>query len=325
MSINSFIPTVRALFAVAASLGLTILPAVAQEFPSKVVSIVVPMSAGGQADILARSLAQEMGKYLHQGVVVVNRDGAAGTLGVAAVKNAAPDGYTIGFGTQGPFTIQPQLRKSMQYEVDDFEFVCETNIGVLIVAVSPKSPFGSLKELIEAARRAPGTITLGSVGVGSGPHLIGEAIALESGVKFNHIPFRSIGDLNVQLIGGGIDLTVTTPALLASYKNVRALAVSGSAKLPSHPEVPLLKDLGYKRASVPGFMGVYAPKGIPAPASARLRQACAAASRSEPFITVSERLASPVHYAEGSVYGQSIRQDKNAMADLVRSLMIKPE
>lgn len=321
---NTFTSAIGTLFVFAVGAG-TVAPASAQEFPAKPVSVVVPMSPGGQADVVARNLAEQMGKHLQQSFIVVNRDGAAGTLGVAAVKNAAPDGYTIGFGTQGPFTIQPQLRKSMQYGVNDFEFICQTNVSVLIIAVSPKSPYGSLKELIDAARKAPGTVTLGSVGVGSGPHLIGEAIAQEAGVKFNHIPFRSIGDLNTQLIAGGIDVTVTTPALLESFKVVRALAVAGNHKLAAHPEVPLLKDLGYKRGSVAGFMGLYAPKGIPAPASARLRQACAAASRSESFIALSERLASPAQYAESNAYSQSIRQDMNAMGELIRSLAIKPE
>jgi tripartite-type tricarboxylate transporter receptor subunit TctC len=296
-----------------------------QEFPSRPVTIIVPMSAGGQADILGRTLAEQMGRTLQQSVVVLNRDGAAGTVGVGAVKNAPPDGHTIGFGSQGPFSVQPQLRKSLPYSLEDFEFICQTNTLVLVLATSPKSPFTSLKELVDAARKAPGTVTMGSIGVGSGPHLIGEGIASEAGVKFNHIPFRSIGDLNTQLIAGGIDATVTTPALLASQKTVRALAVSGDHRLPSHPEVPLLKELGYRRGAVPGFLGVYAPKGIPPAALARLRQACSVAVQSEAFVTASERLNSPAQHADGGAYAQSVREDRKTMGDLIQALGIQPE
>ncbi|MDQ6680342.1 MAG: tripartite tricarboxylate transporter substrate binding protein, partial [Pseudomonadota bacterium] len=195
-------------------------------YPSKPVTIVVPQSAGSQADLLVRVLAEQLGSSLHQHFIVNNREGAAGTIGVAAVKQARPDGYTLGYGAQGAFTIQPNLRKSMPYDVNDFEFICQSNTITLVVAVGPQSPFKSLSELIEAARKSPGTITLGSVGIGSGPHLVGESIALEAGVKFNHIPFKSIGDLNTQLIAGSIDFTVTTPTLLVTFqkRNVRALA-----------------------------------------------------------------------------------------------------
>lgn len=297
----------------------------AQEYPARAVNLVVPQSAGGQADILARVLAEQMSKLLNQPVTVLNRDGAAGTIGVTAVKEAAADGYTIGFGTQGPFTIQPQLRKALRYAVDDFEFLCQTNTSVLVVVVGPNSSYLSLKELLDAARKAPGTITMGSIGVGSGPHLVGEAIAQKAEVKFNHIPFRSIPDLNAQLIGGGIDVMVTTPTLLETYKTVRPLAVAAAQRLPSHPDVPLLSQLGFVRGTVPGFMGVYGPKGLQTGVSTRLRQACDAAAHAPNFVATSDRLGSPAQYADNTAYSQKITQDLSAMTELMRALAIKPE
>jgi tripartite-type tricarboxylate transporter receptor subunit TctC len=312
----------------AAALALTVgalsagVASAQEAYPAKPVTLVVPQSAGGPVDVLARSFADQLGKLLRQTIIVSNRDGAAGTIGVEAVKQAAPDGYTLGYGTQGPFTIQPNLRKVMRYTTDDFEFVCQTNDLVPIVVVSLKSPYRSLKELIDAARKAPGTITLGSVGIGSGPHIIGEGLALDAGVQFNHIPFRSFGDLNTQLIAGAIDFTVTSPT---PRNDVRPLAATGGKRLSTHPDLPLLKELGYKRGALPGLIGLYAPKGTAPAALARLRQACSAAVNSEPFKAASESIAAVRQFADSPQYTENVKQDMRSMTELMQALAVKPE
>ncbi|CAN5401358.1 tripartite tricarboxylate transporter substrate binding protein [soil metagenome] len=294
-------------------------------YPSRPINVIVPISAGAQADLLARVLAEQMGQALRQAFVISNRDGAAGTIGVETVKQSVPDGYTLGFGSQGPFTVQPNLRKSLRYSADDFEFICQSNAIILIVAVGPSSPYRSLQELLDAARKAPGTVTLGSVGIGSGPHIFGESIGLEAGVKFNHIPFRSNGDLNTQLIAGNVDFTVTTPALLNVRKDIRALAVTGSTRLANHPDIPLLAELGYKRSSIPGFIGLYAPRRVPAVALDRLREACPIAVKSAQFKAASDSTSSPVQYADSDEYRRNVMQDMRFMADLIPQLGLKPE
>ncbi|MEO7241843.1 MAG: tripartite tricarboxylate transporter substrate binding protein [Variovorax sp.] len=312
--------------AISSLIGLCADAADAQStYPSRPVTLVLTQGPGSQADLLARVLAEQMGKSLQQTFIIDNRAGASGTIGVSAVKRAAPDGYTLGYGSQGAFSIQPHLHKSMPYDVADFDFVCQTNIINLVVVAGPKSPFHSMKELVDAARNAPDTITLGSVGVGSGPHLIGEAIALEAGVKFNHIPFSKIGDLNTQLMAGNIDFTVTTPTLIAGNKAVRPLAAIASQKLTSNPDVPLLQDLGFKRTPLPGFIGMYAPKGIPAEALTRLSQTCADAVKSDAYRTASEGTSSPVQYADPAQYALTVKQDVGQMGELIRALGIKPE
>jgi tripartite-type tricarboxylate transporter receptor subunit TctC len=321
------IPSLRcaaALFTAA----MTLVPSLAHAqapYPAKPVQLVVPFATGSQVDLLVRTLSEQLSKTLNQPFVVVNRDGAGGILAVASVAQAAPDGYTLGYGTQGPFTIQPLLRKDLRYKIDDFDFVCQTNTGSLVVAVGPKSPYKSLKELIEAARKAPGTLSYASVGVGTGPHLVAEAISLESGVRFTHVPYRSVADMTAQFVNGTVDFIVTTPILLTSRKDVRGLAIAGPHRLTAPADVPTLAELDFKRSAVPAYLGMYAPKGIPASAIAALRGVCPTAANNEAFRKASDSIATPVDYADGNTYTRNVLQDQRNMSDLIGTLGIKPE
>ena len=298
----------------------------AQEaYPTRPVTIIIPFTAGSQPDILARALAEHFTKALGQSFVILNRDGAAGVIGVEALSQSKPDGYTLGYGPQGQFTIQPNLRKNLKYKLEDFEFICQSNTGSFAVVAGPTSPYNSLAELIEAARKSPGKISFASAGHATGPHLIGESLALEAGVKFNHIPFRNVGDMYTQVLGGQIDFAVTTPIFLTSRKDAKGFAVVADRRLPSNPNVPLLKELGFKRSTLPGYIGLYAPKGLPPAVSAALRKTCPAAVDSEAFKQASEKTATPLLYADEPEYTAIIVGDARYMAELLNALGIKPE
>ncbi len=298
----------------------------AQEtYPARPVTVIVPFTAGSQPDILARALSEQLSKSLGQPFVILNRDGAAGVIGVEALAQSKPDGYTLGFGPQGQFTIQPNLRKSIKYKLDDFEFLCQTNGGALVVVAGPNSPFNSLADIVEAARKAPGKISFASAGHATGPHLIAEAIALEAGVKFNHIPFRNVGDMYVQVLGGQIDFAVTSPVFLTSRKDAKGFALVAEKRLAAVPNMPLIKELGYKRSSISGFLGLYAPKGIPAAASAALRKVCPAAADSEAFKQASEKTATPLTFADSPEYTANLVGDSRFMIELMNAIGIKPE
>jgi tripartite-type tricarboxylate transporter receptor subunit TctC len=324
MHSSRYLPSLRAI--AVACLGLAAGMAGAQDaYPNKIVTIVVNQSPSAPADALGRTLAEQLGRALGQPFVIANRDGAGGTIGVDAVKQAKADGYTLGYGTQGAFSIQPHLRKAMRYKADDFEFVCQTSSFVTVLAVGTKSRYRSMQDVIEAARKAPGTISIGSMGVGSTPHLIGEALANDAQVKFNHIPYRNPGDLVTQLIAGDIDLTVLSPVTIANNKDIRPVAILANHKLAVLPDVPLLKDLGFKGGEVPIFVGLYAPKATPAPALAKLRQACATAVESEAFKKISDTLGVQREYADMPAYTENIRRDIRSMNALIPELGIKPE
>lgn len=300
----------------------------AQEaFPSRPITIVVPLSAGSQIDILGRALADAIGRASNQPVVVQNREGAATTIGVEAVARAKADGYTIGFGPDGAFTVQPSLNAALPYKADDFEFICQTNSAMFLFLVGPQSPYKTMAGLIEAARKAPGKLNFGTAGVATSMHLLAESVAQEAGVKFNHVPFRNIGDLVVQTLNGTLDFTVSVPNMLNanSVKGMRALSVSGDGRVPNLPVLPLLRDLGFKQAAPASVIGMYAPKGLPADAQAWLRNACMRAAESPGFTATSAKTLTAVEIADGATYGRAIAQGNRAAADLLKKIELKTQ
>ena len=267
-------------------LALATTAAQAQEtYPARPVTVIVPLTAGSQLDILARGLVDGMSKLTSQPILVVNRDGAAPTIGVGAVARSKPDGYTLGFGADGAFVIQPFLRNDLNYKIDEFEFICQTNNTMLVFMVGPKSPYQSVADLIEAARKSPGKLNYGTVGHATSFHLLAESVALETGVKWNHVPFRAVGDMVSQTLNGTLDFTVSVPNTLnAGGGTIRGLGITGDGKVANIPPVPLLRDMGFKYSAPPSVIGLYAPKGIPADSLAWLRNACSRAVESPGFV-----------------------------------------
>ncbi len=296
-----------------------------ESYPVRPVTIVVPFSAGSQPDILARTLAEAMAKSTSQPVVVLNREGAAGTIAVASVAQARPDGYTLGFGPNGQFSIQTHLLRDLAYKVEQFDFLCQTNSGAYALVVGPGSPYKTLAELIDAARRAPGKLNLGSIGHATIPHLVGESIGIEATVKFTHVPFKASGDMITQTLNGSVDFTITTPAALAGGSALRALALVAENRSPRYPEVPLLKEQGFKRSSLPGYIGLYGLKGIPADAAGWLRRSCAQSAETPGFRQASEKVGAPQLYADAPAYNANMIEDHRYMGELLRTLGVKPQ
>jgi tripartite-type tricarboxylate transporter receptor subunit TctC len=299
-------------------------PVIAQEpYPSRPVTIIVPLSAGSQMDILARGLADGLSKLTSQPMLVVNRDGAAATIGVGAVARSKPDGYTLGFGADGAFVIQPFLRNDLNYKVDEFEFICQTNSTLLVFMVGPKSPYKTMGELIEAARKNPGKLNYGTVGHATSFHLLAESIAIEAGIKWNHIPFRVVGDMVSQTLNGTLDFTVSVPNTLnAGGGVIRGLGITLDGKAPNIPPVPLLRDLGYKYAAPPSVIGLYAPKGVPPDSLAWLRSSCAKAVESPSFTGNSVKTLTGISYADSQGYAQEVMKGNREVGELIKRLGI---
>jgi tripartite-type tricarboxylate transporter receptor subunit TctC len=290
-------------------------------YPSRTITLVVPLSAGSQMDILARALAESLGKQANQAVVVLNREGGSMVVGTDAVAKARPDGYTIGFGPDGPLSVQAHLNPATAIKASDLELVCQTNNTALMVVVGPQSPFQTFADLVAAAKKDPGKLNYGTPGNASGMHLLTEAIATEAGVKFNHVPFKNIGDMTVQTLNGSLDFTVTVPNTLAanSARGMRGLAVTGDTKLQN---VPLLRDQGLGKLSPSNAIGVFAPKGIPAPALDWLRTACKAAVESPGFTAAATKTWTPVVYADSATYAKAVQDNSRIAGELIRKLGI---
>ena len=314
------------LVSILASAGLA---AQAQEsYPSRPIQMIIALSAGSQMDLLGRAVADVLSKQGGQAVVVLNRDGAGMAVGMDALAKSRPDGYTIGFGPDGPLSLSPHLYPNLPFKPGDFELICRTNNTNLMAVVGPQSPYKTFNDLIAAARQNPGKLSYGTPGTGTSMHLFMEAIALEQGVKFNHVPFKNIGDMTIQTLNGSLDFTVTVPNTLAanSARGMRGLVRSGDAPMADLPPMPLAREVVGANSPIAGYgvgnVGIFAPKGTPVQALAWLRSACKTAVESPGFLAVSAKTFTPVRYGDSSEFLRAMQGASQVSGDLVRKLNI---
>src|SRR5712672_308478 len=266
--------------------------AAAQVYPTRPVTIVVPFAAGGGNDILARLLAQHMGQALRQQFVIENRAGAAGTIGARAVAKAPPDGHTLMVGHSGVFGVAPALYADPGYEPRrDFAPIGLIASYQQILVVHPSLPVRSVADLIALARKEPGKITYATAGVGSGSHVSTELFAAMADVKLTHVPYRGTGAMQGDLVGGHVDMSITTfPSVFGQLRSggLRPVAVTGEKRSAILPELPTIAEAG-----VPGYVavihyGMVAPAGTSPAIVARLNAELRAALESP---DVRERIA----------------------------------
>ncbi len=270
----------RPLLLAAASLALAVPVALAQPFPNKTVTLIVPFPAGGPSDALARALAQGMAADLKQTVVVENVGGASGTIGLAKLGNATPDGYTIGFGTIGTHVANAALFKKLPYDpLQGFEPIGLAGTAPTLLVAKAALPVSNLKEFVAYAEKNKAQMTYGSAGVGSISHYA--CVVLLSALKQNitHVPYRGVAPAMNDLMGGHIDFMCdqTTTALpqIAGGK-IKALAVLSDRPLPQLPGVATAASDGYD-VNIRAWNALFAPKATPAPVMARLNEALRAA------------------------------------------------
>lgn len=270
----------RPLLLAAASLALAVPVALAQPFPNKTVTLIVPFPAGGPSDALARALAQGMAADLKQTVVVENVGGASGTIGLAKLGNATPDGYTIGFGTIGTHVANAALFKKLPYDpLQGFEPIGLAGTAPTLLVAKAALPVSNVKEFVAYAEKNKAQMTYGSAGVGSISHYA--CVVLLSALKQNitHVPYRGVAPAMNDLMGGHIDFMCdqTTTALpqIAGGK-IKALAVLSDRPLPQLPGVATAASDGYD-VNIRAWNALFAPKATPAPVMARLNEALRAA------------------------------------------------
>ena len=251
-------------------------------------------------------------------MVVINKDGAAGTIGTAAVATAPPDGYTLGFSAMGTITGQPHLRNDLRYNAASFDYVCQVTATVTAIVVSGRqSRIASLKELFDQARNAPEKLTYGHPGPGSIPHLQMIDLSSRAGVSFTAVPFRGDAPARNALMGKHIDMLMSSDNVLPA--TVRALAVLGSERLPSLPDVPSTGELGLG-ASFPTPFGLFAPKGLPPEVLKKLRAACASTVTSESFGAMMTKSGRETRYLDGDAFGDRMAQHSDRIGELVRKI-----
>jgi tripartite-type tricarboxylate transporter receptor subunit TctC len=265
--------TRRALFGTAIR-TLAVLPAMAvlcgaaaAAYPERPVRLIVPFTAGGAADVMARGMAQRLGEELGQQVIVDNRGGAGGIMAAELAIKAPADGYTLFFGTMGTQAINPALRARLPYDpIEDFAPISITHINPRVLVVGPSVKAASIDELIALARSKPGTLTYGSAGVGSSGHLSGVLFGSMTGVEMVHVPYRGSAPLLTDVLSGRVDMTFDSYTVYEDHirsGRVRALGVTSKDRVGALPEVPTIAEQGLKGYDVSNWLGVLAPAGTP--------------------------------------------------------------
>ncbi len=252
-----------------ASPAVLALPAFAQgKYPSRPVTLVVPTAPGGTTDFTARLVSDPLTRALGQPVIVDNKPGAAGNIGNQFVARAKPDGYTLLVSYSGYHVGNPHLFKQAGWDpIRDFAPVAMMTRAPQVLAINPKLPFDDLKGLVAYAKKNPGKLNYASSGNGSIQHIAGELFKQLTGTFITHIPYRGSGPAVQDLMGGQVDLFITTPAGVVSQiqgGRLKGLAVTGKQRLAALPQVPTAEEAGLKGFTLDSWFALYAPAGTPA-------------------------------------------------------------
>jgi tripartite-type tricarboxylate transporter receptor subunit TctC len=315
-------PLRRLALAFAACLTLA---AHAQEYPNRPVTMIVPFPPGGVADITARPVAEAMGRFLKQTVVVENKAGAGGGVGMQHVARAKPDGYTVLLALSS-ISIIPEADKVLgrdpMFQLNQLVPIARFTADPTVLAVLAEGPYKSVRDLVEAAKKAPGTIPYGSSGNYGTMHVPMEMLASAANVKMLHVPFTGAGPAVVALLGGQVQALSTGPSTVMGHLKggkVRVLATWGETRHPALPDVPTLKELGFD-AQFSQWTGLFVPAGTPEPAIAKLREAARAAVEDASFKAALAKVETPVQYLDQPQFRAFWDGDARKLADVVKRI-----
>ena len=313
--------------AVFAALGFS-MPAWPQDYPTRPVTLLVPQAPGASSDLLARTLGDRLQALWNQSVVIDNRPGAGSNLGAAVVARSAPDGYTLMIGTDALMTSNVHLYKSMGFDpVKDLAPITVAGNNIICLAVHADLPVKTMPELLDYARANPGKLQYGTPGVASPHHLSGELLALKTGVKIVHVPYRGGGPAGNDLLGGHINmafLSLSTAVPHLPTGKIRIVALVEKNRYAAMPDVPTIGE------TVPGFemsswLGVFAPAGTPAPLIARLNETITNILTDPPVKQKLAGLGLVVDPVTPAGLAAMIKRDTAIRGELVKAAGIQPE
>ena len=306
----------------AAAIGAS--AALAQEtYPAKSITLVVPFPPGGVADIVGRPFADALSRELKQPVVIENKPGAGGGIGMGVVAKAKPDGYTLLLALSS-ISILPEadkvLGRAPLYQLDQFTPIARLTADPTVLAVRADSKWQSLQEFIDDARKRPGAITYGSSGNYGTMHMPMEMFAHSAGVKLLHVPFTGGGPAVVALLGGQVDALSTGPSTVLQHVKAgkaRVLASWGDHRLASLPDVKTLSESGYDAVFFQ-WSALFAPAGTPEPIVARLREAARVAAADPRFVGTLQTVETPVQYLDAPEMRRFWEADAKKLAEAVQ-------
>lgn len=318
--------TRRHAFGLLAATCLASSGAFAQEWPSKPITLVVPFAPGGATDVSARILAEGLSKKLGQSVVVENRTGAAGNIGVAYAVAAPKDGYTLLYGTMGTLTTNPHLYKE-SFEIQrDLSPISKTFEVDHVLVVRPSLGVNSVKELVALAKQKPDELTYGSAGIGSSVQMFAVMMNMMSGIQVRQVPYKGSAEARVAVVAGDIDMVMDSPpSALAQIRSgdLKALAVTSSKRNESLPEVPTMDEAGVKGYSAAAWGALLAPAGTPEAVIAKLSEATREVLASEAVIEKYKKSGIEPVSSTPEELRALIAADTKRWGDIVREAGIK--
>ena len=315
------------LLAAASLAGLAPL-AHAQAWPSKPITVIVPYPPGGANDMLGRLLGQKMGEALGATVVVDNKPGAGALIGANAVAKAAPDGYTVLVGGLATHAASPNLIKADYNPLTDFEAIGLIGQAPIVATVSNESPVKSLKELVDADKKTPGSIMYGSSGNGSPLHLAGEMFTEMSGTKMVHVPYKGGNAHTMDLIGGRLNVIFdTTTAAMGQIKGgkIRAIAIGLPQRSPDLPNVPTFAEAGYPQWQFSAWYGMFAPAKTPKDVVAKLSGALQTALKNPEVIEKLRGVGVTTASGDAAELAKLVPVEHARIAALIKSANIKAD
>jgi tripartite-type tricarboxylate transporter receptor subunit TctC len=314
---------------VAALGGVAAGPARAQNYPDRLIKLVVPFPPGGPLDVTARIVAQRLSTVLGQTIIIDNRGGASGALGVKSVIGAEPDGYTLLFGNASTLTILPSLLKNHDYDpAKNFAPIVKVTEGYEVLVVDPAGPAKSLQELIAYAKANPGKLNYGSAGYGNLTHLAAELLKLRTGVDIVHVPYKGAPEEVSALLGGQVQMMFGEVAgllPLVREGNLRALAVASEARNPLAPELPTFAEGGVPDFVALTFTGMIAPAGTPPAVVTKLNAAVHESLQVEATHAALTKLGAEVRPDAPEEFAAFLAKEKTKWGDVVRMAGIKPQ
>lgn len=294
-------------------------------YPTKPINMIVPFPPGGLADVVGRPVAEAMGRELGQPVVVENKGGAGGGIGMAQASKAAPDGYTLLMALSS-YSVIPEadviLGRSPMYTFNSLRPIARFTADPTVLAVRADAPWKTVKEFVEDAKKRPSAINYGSSGNYGTMHVPMEILAQTAGIKMTHVPFTGAGPAVVALLGGQVDALSTGPATVLQHVKagkIKVLGHWGTTKLETLPDVPSMKESGYD-AEYAQWSGLFVPAGTPEPVVQRLRAAAKAAANDAKVKQVILGAGSPILYQDTPDFERYVQSDVRRMADVVKKI-----
>lgn len=288
--------------------------------------MIVPFPPGGQADLAARPVAAALERLLGRAVVVENRGGAGGAVGNAAVARAEPDGHTI-LMTLSSLAVLPEAERLFErkpaYEVDQLVPVARVLADPTLLAVPASAPWKSVTDLVEDARKRPGEIPFGSSGPYGTLHVSMEMFATAAGIKLLHVPFRGAGPALTGLLSGTIQALASAPGVLKPQVDegkLRVLANWGGERVPSFPDTPTFRELGFADVEFYIWAGLFVPRGLPDPVVTRLRESMRQVMNDPEVRKTFENAGSPPAYQDAPDFARFIEADSARLITAVRKI-----